>query len=276
MRRYSLLLQKVGKVDRINSMYIAIDVGGTNTRIAASESLATPLLVQRVEYANTHDFQTDYARMISEIHKISTEITAIGISFPGDWTGNPNKLSLPTHNIDWEDKPFVQTISKEFGCPVYIENDAVCGARGTAYHEKVSNDFVYITWGTGIGGAQVTHDADTVVATQLVWATYLKSFEGACGGANLEKKYSKPGEELSEEEWQTVMSDFESEFKSFIDALRPSHIIIGGGITTKQKSRLENTISHLENISSNLPKISISTLGDDAGLYGALEMIRNQ
>jgi len=255
-------------------MYIAIDVGGTNTRIAASESLTTPLLVQRVEYVNTHDFQTDYARMISEIHKISTEITAIGISFPGDWTGNPSKLSLPTHNIDWEDKPFVQTISKEFGCPVYIENDAVCGARGTAYHEKVNDDFVYITWGTGIGGAQVTHDGDTMVATQLVWATYLKSFEGACGGANLEKKYGKPGDKLSDEEWQTVMSDFETELKSFIDKLHPSHIIIGGGITTKQKSRLENIVSHLENISGNLPKISISTLGDDVGLYGALELIR--
>ncbi len=255
-------------------MYIAIDVGGTNTRIAASESLTTPLLVQRVEYVNTHDFQTDYARMISEIHKISTEITAIGISFPGDWTGNPNKLSLPTHNIDWEDKPFVQTMSAEFGCPVYIENDAVCGARGTAYHEKVSDDFVYITWGTGIGGAQVTHDGDTVVATQLVWATYLKSFEGACGGANLEKKYGKPGDQLSGEEWQAIMIDFQSELEKFIDALRPSHIVIGGGITTKQKGRLANLISDFEKTSGNLPKISISTLGDDAGLYGALELIK--
>ena len=255
-------------------MYIAIDVGGTNTRIAASESLTSPLLVQRVKYVNTHDFQTDYTRMIDEIHKISKKIQAIGISFPGDWTGNPSKLSLPTHNIDWEDKPFVQTMSTEFGCPVYIENDAVCGARGTAYHENVSDDFVYITWGTGIGGAQVTHDGDTVVATQLVWATYLKSFEGACGGANLEKKYGKSGGQLNDEEWQTVMSDFELELKLFIDTLRPSHIIIGGGITTKQKSRLENTISHLKSTSSNLLKISISSLGDDAGLYGALEMIR--
>lgn len=260
-------------VDRINSMYIAIDVGGTNTRIAASESLDTPRLVQRVEYVNTHDFQTDYARMIGEIRKISTKIEAIGMSFPGDWTGNPSKLSLPTHNIDWEDKPFVQTISKEFGCPVYIENDAVCGARGTAHHENVSDDFVYITWGTGIGGAQVTHDGDTVVATQLVWATYLKSFEGACGGANLEKKYGKPGEKLSEEEWQVIMTDFQSELKKFIDALRPSHIVIGGGITTKQKSRLENIISHLASTSNDVPKISLSSLGDDAGLYGALGLI---
>lgn len=255
-------------------MYIAIDVGGTNTRIAASESLATPLLVQRVEYVNTHDFQTDYTRMIDEIHKISTKIQAIGISFPGDWSGSVHQKSLPTHNIEWADKPFIDNLSIEFSCPVYIENDAVCGALGSAYHEKVSDDFVYITWGTGIGGAQVIHNDEKIIATQLEWATYLKSFEGSCGGANLEKKYGKPGGQLSEEEWQTVMSDFESEFKSFIDALRPSQITFGGGITTKQKSRLEKIISHLQNTSGALPKISISALGDDAGLYGALELIR--
>lgn len=254
-------------------MYIAIDVGGTNTRIAASESLATPLLVQRVEYVNTHDFQTDYTRMIDEIHKISTKVQAIGISFPGDWSGGMHQKSLPTHNIEWVDKPFIDNLSIEFSCPVYIENDAVCGALGTAYHEKVSDDFVYITWGTGIGGAQVIHNNEKIIATQLEWATYLKSFEGACGGANLEKKYGKPGDRLSDEELQTVMSDFETELKSFIDKLHSSHIIIGGGITTKQKSRLENIAAHLASTSNDVPKISLSSLGGDAGLYGALELI---
>lgn len=70
------------------------------------------------------------------------------------------------------------------------------------------------------------------------------------------------------------MSDFQTELTQFMGKLQPSHIIIGGGITTRQKSRIANALSHLQNTSGHHPRISISSLGDDAGLYGALEVIR--
>ncbi len=71
-----------------------------------------------------------------------------------------------------------------------------------------------------------------------------------------------------------IMSDFQTELTQFMGKLQPSHIIIGGGITTRQKSRIANALSHLQNTSGHHPRISISSLGDDAGLYGALEVIR--
>ncbi|MEI6326636.1 MAG: ROK family protein [Candidatus Roizmanbacteria bacterium] len=255
-------------------MYIAIDVGGTNIRIATSQSFLHPLLSTRVEYTLTHNFTTDYERMIKEMKNISSNTESIGISFPGDWTGNQNKMSLPTHNSEWANKPFVKAISSEFTCPVYIENDAVAGALGTAQYGGIDGNFIYITWGTGIGGAQVARVGDTVIAEQLDWSLYLKRLEDACGGANVNMKYGKTGDQLSENEWQAIINDFANELKIFIYQLHPTLVVVGGGIVTKQKARLMEIKSEFDSTQNNGTKVSISILGDDAGLYGALELIR--
>lgn len=258
-------------------MYIAIDVGGTSSRVSWSNSLDAPTVVNKVEFLNTHNFEEDYSKIIQTIKKASNKIDAIGIGFPGDLTKDKTMINDANHNREWENKPFVKSLSDEFNCPVYMDNDAAVAAFGPAYYGEGKNkEFAYITWGTGLGGAIVTKHKDGVNSIKLDWYDYFEKWEEKCGGRKIEENYGKTGDKLTEEEWNKVIKDFISYFSIFIKRVNPKVVIFGGGITTKQKHRLASMNDELKIIGVQFPEIYISSLGEDTGLYGAFGLIKSQ
>ena len=139
------------------SQTIAVDIGGTHIRVAAYNSESTsPIAHHRTRsYANEPGV---YDRLVQAIDKIcSPEVTAIGIASPGPLDPYTGTI-LATPNIpEWQNFPLAPNLSKHFGVPVHLDNDAnMAGLAEWKFGAgKGHHDLVYLTISTGIGGGVI-------------------------------------------------------------------------------------------------------------------------
>ena len=87
-------------------------------------------------------------------HSGSSHIVGIGIGSPGvvDWESGIVKY--PPNFADWSEINLEKEFSKKFSLPVKVENDANVAALAEAKYGsgKEKKNFIFIVWGTGIGG----------------------------------------------------------------------------------------------------------------------------
>jgi len=139
-------------------MVIAIDVGGTNMRIALVD-LSHGAQIIKVE---AHRVPQNYAKGIEalsgHISEISSgaQIEGIGACFPG--IIDENDMVTTANNLpDWAMKPIKQTLSSRFNVPVKLVHDVQGAAIGEALFgaARGRDRFVYFIWGTGIGAGDI-------------------------------------------------------------------------------------------------------------------------
>ena len=249
-------------------MYIAIDLGGTNVRIAGSKNLEIGSFDRIEKFQLSHNFEKDYARIVKIIKEISGgKVDAIGMGTPGTFDPEKNFLISARKLQEWVNVPFKEKLIQEFNCPVFLDNDAVVSSLGEVYNQK--KNFLYITWGTGIGGANVKWNSGNFSSEKIDWRVYLKI--GNCGGKELPLRFNKEITELDESEWMQVMDDFVMNLSKLSEELNEKNIVLGGGATAKQKERLQKVVSELAKKGISL---FISNLDDEIGLYGAMALMK--
>lgn len=254
-------------------IFVGIDLGGTRCRVMTSLTLDAIQKVRRQEFTLTHAFEIDMSMLITTIRQLTSEykLVAIGLGVTGDV--NPEKTAFvdPANNLEeWSGKPVRLMLEAELSCPVLMDNDGVTAALGEAYFgQGKGKDFVFVIWGTGIGGASIKFAQGQSVCTQLDWYKYFESWEQKCGGNKIEQLYGKEGSQLSDAEWGSVMADFQAELALFVQKTNAQFIIFGGGIAIKQEERLRAAALQCKGV-----QIGISRLGEDTGLYGALALLR--
>ncbi len=254
-------------------MYIAIDIGGTNVRVASAQSLDNLVIISRAVFKNDHNFDDYISKVISFVKK-QDKVGGIGISITGDLNEEKTMAIDTSPNApEFLNQPIVDIFKKEFRCPVFLENDGPASALGEALYGKERNkNFAYIIWGTGIGGAQISWDNNKTKVEQLGWYKYFEEWENQCGGNRIKEKFEKPAGDLNNTEWNEVMKIFKGQLLEFLSKIKPSLIVFGGGISINQKKRL---VALKKELSSSLPEIQTTSLGDDTGLYGAFALIKN-
>jgi len=253
-------------------MYITIDIGGTNIRVAASLTLDTKLIKDQIKFTLVHNFDQDFANLIRSIEIVAkdSEISSIGIGISGDVE---NDVVFSAQNLqEWEGQAFVRILTKQFNCSVFIANDGVSASLGEALYGTSSfKEFVYIAWGTGIGGAHVTKEIGSSKSNKIDWDHYFERWENMCGGASIIKKYGKTPDFLVKKEWDEIMDNFQSHIIAISKELNIKNLVIAGGATFKQLNRVHKMSNELKDKGINL---NISSLGDDIGLYGGLALIK--
>lgn len=255
-----------------NNMYIAIDIGGTNIRLASTNSLDNPIFENRKQFGNTHSFDTNFKNILNYIDSLGNKISGIGISIPGA-IDEAKSMVIKGHNIpEFIDKPIKELLMNRYKCKVALDNDGVAMAWGeTRYGEGKNTDFIYLIWGTGMGGASVKYSDGKYIITKLErhQNTNLATWEEACGGRSIEKLYKKQALELDENEWQEVMKKFLQNLSEFISTVKPKMIIFGGGIAEGRSLSIDRISAQL-----SLPIIKVTSLADDAGLFGAMALLK--
>ncbi len=254
-------------------MYIGIDLGGTNVRVAGSRSLDKIEFVEIKRFELSHDFERDFAeinRMIEEIAE--GKVDGIGVGTSGTYNDDRSLLTSGRNIKEWVNIPFVEKLSKKFNCSVFADNDAVVASLGETFYEQEKIDsFIYIAWGTGVGGAVVSNDNGKIISEKLDWHEYLEKIDSNCGGKGLASKFKKEASELSDEEWAEVVNDFEDYLLDLSTKIGLRDIVLGGGMTERQKERLQKVKNNLKEKGINL---RISSFGHDGGLYGAMALIK--
>jgi hypothetical protein len=234
---------------RNKKLFIAIDIGGTYARVASLNSLISPEFKKK-NFKLTHNFKKDFKELNKAIGSLAgkRKIEAIGAGLPGELDLSGNKLILAPNLPEWINKNIKEKLSQNFDCEVYLENDATASGLGEAiYGSKPRKDFIFMVWGTGIGGG-IVKIKPRLSAKIINFKKYLQKFEDKCGGKNLIKKYKKSPSKFSQEIWAKVMQDFEGEVVNLSRRLKIKNIIIGGGAALKNKHRLNILTKKLKQV----------------------------
>jgi len=295
-----------------------IDVGGTFVKLALVSEDGNILFedkldiskATREEILNTIDLAI--IKINKEANLFDVQISGIGIGSPGIVfegvvLGGADNLN------GWANVPLRNIFTEKFGLPVYVDNDANVMGIGEVVYGAARNctDVIFITIGTGIGGA--------IVMNGQLYGGYKnrgtelghividhKGIDCNCGGRGCLEAYASTSAlirqyaELSGKDEETIDGRYIVErFKegessavkcmqehtdylghgiaSFVNTFAPQKVVIGGGISEAGQFYIDmisaSTFSYaMKDCASNTEVVG-AILGNKAGCLGAASMV---
>ncbi|HUI84984.1 MAG TPA: ROK family protein [Candidatus Binatia bacterium] len=142
---------------------IAVDLGGTNLRIAAvsSEGKLLDKLTTGTEVQRGRDYvigeMCDAIQSLEAKHRSAGDLAGIGIGVPGFIDMDTGTIMRSPNLQDWARFPVRQEIERRLGTKVILENDANAAALGEKWLGAGRNTehMAMYTLGTGVGGGIV-------------------------------------------------------------------------------------------------------------------------
>ncbi len=278
-------------------MYILFDIGGTKTRVAATNDLETIL---RVEKFNT---PLSYAEGIAAINAaIETVrggevVTAMAGGIRGPLNHEKTGIVSEKVLIDWVGRSITGDIGAKYHVPVYLENDTAIVGLGEVHYGagKGAGIVAYHTVSTGVGGARYVHghiDAVSVgfepghqildIDRTVLGSHVSPTLENMVSGTALEKRRGMKPYEISQDDhvWDELAGVLAFGLKNTIVYWSPDVIVLGGSMVIGDpRILLADIVRHTEEVLGGLlpcPKIVDATLKDEGGLYGAMALIKEK
>ena len=140
------------------NLYLAIDIGGTNTKFALMDKSGSVVEKYRIP-TKSNSFEALVRDIKNSLGDYLKHIKGIGIGAP-DVTAN--KLEIKgANNLFFTNANVVDVFTRQFGIPVALENDANIAAIGEKELgvAKEFSTFVVLTLGTGIGSGVFINDS---------------------------------------------------------------------------------------------------------------------
>jgi len=178
-------------------MYIGIDIGGT--KCAVIRGTADGRIEEKRRFATTTKDET-LENIFAAVEQLGPG-KAIGISCGGPLDEARGRILSPPNLPGWDDVPIVEQLTRRFGVPAKIRNDAnACAVAEWKFGAgKGTENMVFMTFGTGLGAGLILNGrlyaGSTGFAGELGHirladhgpAGYGKcgSFEGFCSGSGL-------------------------------------------------------------------------------------------
>ena len=134
---------------------IALDIGGTNTRVALINEKyeIESVKIEPTVVGNTELFLANVKKTILEAIPSFEGVSALAMGVPGRVRYDGFIYALPNIHID--NVPLASYLSKEFKLPAYVINDAEVAALAEANVGpfKKAKSLYFVTISTGVGGA---------------------------------------------------------------------------------------------------------------------------
>lgn len=296
-----------------------IDLGGTFVKLALisddgqihlEDSLKIKSGAQRQDVLDTLDAAISGIVEFGSGNGIA--ISGIGIGTPGIVCNN-TVMGGADNLPGWENVPLGTLFSEKYGVPVFVDNDAnVMGLGETAYGAaRGCTDVIFITVGTGIGGAMVIngklYGGYQNRGAELGHITVEHNgIDCSCGGRGCLEAYASTsalvrqyarltGRDPEELDGRYVVEKFkEGEpfaihcmqdhtgylghgIASFINVFAPQKVVIGGGISEAGQFYIDMIKS--EALRYAMPDCAVNTevvaasLGNLAGCLGAASLV---
>ncbi|WP_195557631.1 ROK family protein [Eubacterium ventriosum] len=285
---------------------VAIDIGGTNTRVALADEELN--IIERKQFATDSENPDVTLGKIAEIIKsFDCDIVGAGMSCPGPLDLiNGKILTPPNLKGQWHNLKVAEELSKLINKPVYLENDAnLAGLAEAVVGEGKDYNYVqFFTVSTGLGAGFVinkeiyhgAHGFGNEVANCVMMkdgpshgSIIPGGIEAISSGtaitsravkAGLDVKHAgevndlaKAGNEVAKQ----IMDDAKEYLANFIGVVYgyadPEIVILGGSVALKIDGFVEEVEAlakeRVYEIMKPYVKVRKSTLNEDSGLIGA-------
>ncbi|WP_334352289.1 ROK family protein [Companilactobacillus sp. HBUAS56257] len=276
-----------------------IDIGGTSIKLAVMQDQELKKLPSIPTPKTLEDFYSELTKNVTAM-KSEYDITGVGISSPGavnKKTGVVEGASaIPyIHNFEIQ-----QALSKKFGLPVSMENDANCAALAelNSGAGKDVSSLLFLIIGTGVGGSviinhQIWHGAHLFGGefgfTLVDDKSTLSNLATSVGVAQRYNENSKPktnytgkevfdladnGDLRAQKEVQTMYYSLAKGIYNLQYSFDPELIVLGGAVSNNphlipEVNKEIEKIRKVVKIASIKPKIVPCQYTDEANLRGA-------
>jgi glucokinase len=273
-------------------MFLLLDIGGTNTRLATATNSEKFITLEK--FSTPATFSAALSALTTSLDQLKlTTIDGTYIGLPGVIDTSTGKLIHSPNLPGWKGQVIRQPLEKITGSIVSIVNDSALAGLGEACHGAGQGfDIVaYLTISTGVGGARIvngkidsfTHGFEP--GSQIIDASghlcpdchHPSSLENLVGGASVAKRFGCHPKEIKDPAVWTSLAKWLAFGLSNITALwSPSVIVLGGPMM--KDIPLDQVINHTTGLTTFAPQppaIKPASLGDDRAFYGALTLLKN-
>jgi len=145
----------------MNQALAGIDIGGTKIAIALANLDGEILAKRRLPTPNENGpfalLEIVSQTLTEMIGENRSTLIAIGVGSPGPLDIDHGLIMSPSNLRDWDRVPIVDVLSKKFGVPVMLDNDANAAALGEFSFGagRGFKNIFYVTVSTGIGGGVI-------------------------------------------------------------------------------------------------------------------------
>ncbi|MBM3136894.1 MAG: ROK family protein [Chloroflexi bacterium] len=270
-------------------MYISIDVGGTNMRVALVDLEGVARTVKLESHPVNQHFAAGIDELIHHIEDLSKgqDIQGIGACFPG--IIDKDDMVTTANNLpDWAMKPIKATLQERFGVPVKLVHDVQGAAIGEALFgaAKQSSRFVYFIWGTGIGAGDIKKiDENRYFMFSFENGHHIMEWEGKqcnCGqrgcpeaylGGDILREYF--GQDMAtvaddDPRWDFIVKKAAQVVLNTLIFHPVDLFLFSGGVITRRPFLLERIQPIMKKRLEMfpLPRMVLAELGDQAALFG--------
>lgn len=219
------------------------------------------------------------------------KMTGIAGGVPGPLDKEKTMLEACPQLHDWIQKPLRAGFEKTYGIEIHLENDTALGGIGEAVKGAGRGKKVvaYLAIGTGVGGKRIVDGKIPLDSSNFEPGHQIIVPDGnlcKCGGkGHLEtyisgtyfpKLYHQKGEEIKDPGiWDEISKNVAIGLTNTVVHWTPDIIVLGGGVSESiPLEKVQTYLSEFLTIFPRAPEIVKATLGQDAGLYGALELLK--
>lgn len=266
-------------------MYLTIDIGGTKILFTVFTPDGTAQ--ESIKVPTPHDFEEFSSTLSENIKKLSSQaFDYCVIGMPG-LIDRENGVFMGGGNLTWKNVPLAETVSNIINCPVSLENDAnLAGLSEAILVRDTYKTALYITISTGIGGGFIVDGriepalADAEIG-KIIFRTSdgtYKTWEHISSGKTLSETYGMRASDIDDLEiWHTFTENIAAGIINVSTTYTPEVIIIGGGAGSNLEKFREPLLSWIEQLRPNsvtVPPIILAQRPEEAVVYGALELAR--
>jgi glucokinase len=283
-------------------LMVAVDIGGTKTRVGLFRDGS---LLFRTSFATKGLAEVVKALRVL-LSRAKAEPYSIGIGAPAPLDMRHGVILNCPNLPHWNGVEVVTELSREFDCEVFLANDATCAAIGELEFGHRSPDFVYITWSTGIGGGivsggrvvwgvegQAGEVGHMVLAPQgphcrcgkrgcleaLASGTGIARAAAELFGRKLTAatvvRKAQEGDVAAQRLVLRACEAMGQGIGILWEIFEPEMIILGGGLTRSWDYLGPFVLSAAREFSRTPPRVELTPLGDDVGLYGAAALYKH-
>jgi len=278
--------------------YVLFDIGGTKTRVAVSDDLKT--FTESASFKTPKKFQAGMEELVRTVVRILPEnatVSGLAGGIRGRLAEDKSGIDNDAVLTDWRGQSIVSYLQKQYECPMFLENDsAMAGVGEAVFGAGMGLDIVaYHTISTGVGGVKVERgdiddastgfepghqilDIDRTVLGEDVEPTLENLVSGTAVGERFGvKAYEIP---QSDAVWDELAEYLGQGLRNTILYWSPDVIVLGGAMIVGDPAIpvdaiRKYTVEALNGFADS-PLITSAKLGDEAGLYGAMAILKKR
>jgi glucokinase len=266
---------------------IALDIGGTNTRVALINEKyeIESVKISPTVVGNTSLFLANVSKTIKEAIPSFEGASALAMGVPGRVRYDGFVYALP--NIHIENVPLASYLSNEFHLPSYVINDAEVAALAEANvgPYKKAKSLYFVTISTGVGGAltiggELRNSSYEAGHTMTAYHGEVHEFEHMASGVGLHRLCDMNGLQITDareffalvknqnplalsvyQDWIKMVADW---LEMIYAAFTPEVFTLTGGV-------MKSSDIFLTDLRRAAPHchIELCGCGQEAGLIGA-------